>query len=572
MKKIFLFIPFLLGIFVLFPSKAFAQSDYDYIKSFHSDVVFNQDASISITETIDYHFATYEHGIYREIPVDYKTTGAFTRPTKLDINSLSYYEDDDPSQKGNEYETSTDNGYEVLKIGDANTEITGDYTYVIDYKLIYAVNYFSDHDELYLNITGNGWEVPIDVATADITVPGDITDKICYTGASGSTDSYCTFTTLSSNHVTVVSEPLNTYEGLSVAIKMPKGTIADTTNQQRIEYIIANIGILLPIVTLVIMIIFLKSVNRNKKITIIPNYNVPKGFDPLRGGYLYKKGLPNSVITAQLIQLALSGYIKIKQISKKDYEIIKTEKEPPEDEQENLLYSGIFDKSDDVKIKDLSNKFYLTIAKIKNSVEKRLYTEGYLSEAQKQKFNILLGIGIAGIVISFCGFPFFVSNAAIGWFLGLLISSVILLIFSSLIDKKSSEGNKIFYEMEGLKLYINTAEEKRIEFHNDPKKYNGIFETLLPYAIIFGLEKKWAKEFEDIYVEQPDWYEGNFSMFNSYIFISSLGSFGNQVGRYATPTNSRYGFSSSSAGFGGSGFGGGGFSGGGFGGGGGGSW
>jgi hypothetical protein len=46
-------------------------------------------------------------------------------------------------------------------------------------------------------------------------------------------------------------------------------------------------------------------------------------------------------------------------------------------------------------------------------------------------------------------------------------------------------------------MYIDTAEDEKIKFHNDPEKYKGVFEKLLPYAMIFNLEKKWAKVFED---------------------------------------------------------------------------
>jgi uncharacterized membrane protein len=88
-----------------------------------------------------------------------------------------------------------------------------------------------------------------------------------------------------------------------------------------------------------------------------------------------------------------------------------------------------------------------------------------------------------------------------------------------------------------------------------------IYEKLLPYAVIFGLEKQWAAELARYYVDtSPDWYTGS-NAFNAGIFAASIGSLTSSV-------STSYSGSSSSSSSGGSG--GGGSSGGGGGGGGGG--
>lgn len=574
MKKLFLAFALVVGTFLLLPSKLFAQ-DYsytDYIKEFNSDITLNQDATISIKEKINYHFTLARHGIYREIPTNYKTNGAFTRPTLLKLNDLFYYETQYPKDTFSSYERNMENGYTTFKIGDADTTITGDYTYVLDYKLTYAINYFDDHDELYINVTGTGWDVPMNVVNANITVPGQITNKVCYTGQTGSTATNCVITDTGTNTLSVKAGSLDVYEGLTVVVGMAKGTIADTTAQQKVQYVIANLGFFIPILAIMLVIIVSPKVNKNKKITIIPNYDVPKGWNPLRSGFIYKSGLPSNIITAQIINLAIKKYIKIKQLSNKEYELIKTEKEGPTDVEEKILYDGLFNGKEKISLKSLGTSFYTTVATLKASTEKRLYSEEFLSNSQKSISNKFGFIGILGIILCFVSIMLFVNNAAMSWFFGLLVSSVVIAIFGFTIDKRSPTGNEMYYELEGLKMYINTAEKHRIEFHDNPKKYLGVFEQLLPYAMIFGLEKKWAKEFEDIYTQQPDWYEGtNHNMFNAYMMTNSLNHMNQQVVAQATPSNSANGFASSHGGSGGSGFSGG-SSGGGFGGGGGGSW
>lgn len=570
MKKLVSILLFVGALFLFFPSKSRAYTD-DYIENFNSDITLNQDASIDIIETIDYHFVTYEHGIYREIPTQYKTLGAFTRPTILELLDLYYYPTENSSDIHKDYERSLRNGYTIFKIGNEDETIIGDYTYILKYKLVYAENYFNDHDELYLNITGNGWEVPILSVNSTVKVPGEITKKTCYAGAIDSTQSNCIMTDLTAQSFNVSAEKLNIYDGVTIVVAMPKNTIANTTQQQKIEFVLSNLGFGLPLLGIVLAIFLIKKFNTNKKLTIIPNYNAPKNVNPILGGYLYKKNLPNSVISAQLIQLAINGYIKIKQLSKRDYELIKTPKGEPSDPEEKSLYNGIFKSKDSFKIKDLQSDFFNTVAKLRLSLEKRLTVEDYFSTYKKSvRSRIIMIGGIVAVISMFLIRPLYL-YAAMSWFWGILLTSLVVIVAGLSIDKRSEKGNVLFYDLEGLKMYINTAEKHRIEFHNDPQKYNGVFESLLPYAMIFGLEKKWAKEFEDIYIQQPDWYEGNLNTFNSYIFLNSLSQINKQIAIHSNPQNSAHGFSSSHGGFGGSGFSGGSV-GGGFGGGGGGSW
>jgi uncharacterized membrane protein len=95
-----------------------------------------------------------------------------------------------------------------------------------------------------------------------------------------------------------------------------------------------------------------------------------------------------------------------------------------------------------------------------------------------------------------------------------------------------------------------------------------MFEAFLPFAMALGVEGKWAKAFEDIYTEPPQWYVGSHPYsFRTGVFVNDLSMMTTQAGNVMTSQPR----STGGSGFGGGGFGGGGgFSGGGFGGGGGG--
>jgi uncharacterized membrane protein YgcG len=570
---------FLLAVFVLisfFTVSTHAQEDTlteEQITLFKNDIELKEDTDILITEEIHYFFPIARRGIIREIPVDYKVQAGLKRPTTLILDEVSYYKKDQPETKYSEYERSNESGYVVLKIGNPDVTIQGEYVYVIEYTLRNAINYFDDYDELYLNVTGTGWNVPIKEAYANIKVPGEITDKLCFTGALDSTDSNCSFDNVSENKVVLsVDEELDKFEGYTVVLKMPKGTLKDTTGRQRIAFLLSNIGLLLPVPVFVFLLSILKKKGKNKKITIFPHYEPEKDLYPLLAGYVYRAKLDNKDITAQIIQLAIDGHIKIKQEKKNKYVLAKDniEKEIKEGTVESL-YSGLFKGKDSVNSKKIPSDFYQTVKSLGTQLENIMYEKKYFSKKRKKLKTTLSLLGFGGLFFSFMTIGHLADMAASGWSIGLILSSILSLIFFSKVDLRGKKGNQMYYELKGLKMYIDTAEKHRIEFHNDPEKFRGVFEKLLPYAIIFGLEKKWAGEFKDIYKEPPSWYEGDVSSFNTYVLASSIARVSKNVKTKSVAPNSAGGFRSSHGGSGGSGFSGG-SSGGGFGGGGGSSW
>jgi uncharacterized membrane protein YgcG len=569
----------LFAVFVLFNFfvvNTYAQEDTptsEEISLFKSNIELKENTDIRIREEIHYVFPTPRRGIIREIPTDYKVQAGFKRPTTLVLNEISYYEEGNPDRKFSEYERSSKSGYAIFKIGDPDITIQGEYVYIIEYTLRNAINYFDDYDELYLNITGTGWNVPIKKASAKIKVPGEMTDQVCFTGPVDSTLSNCSFEFVSDQEVVVsVDEELATFEGYTVVLKMPKGTLKDTRGRQRIAFLLSNIGILLPIPVFLFLLKILKKKGKNEKLTVIRHFQPKEKMYPLFAGYVYNGKLDPKHITAEIIQLAVDGYIKIKQEKKNRYilEKVETEKEILEDSVSSL-YSGLFKDKDSVDTRKISSKFYLTVKDIDKQLQKKVYEKEYFSKRRKRLKTTLFTLGMVGTILSFISFGPLSYMAATGWGVGFLISSILSAIFSTQVDLKDKKGNELYYELEGLKEYINIAEKARIEFHNDPEKFRGVFEMLLPYAIIFGLEKKWAREFQDIYKEPPSWYEGDITTFNSYVLASSISNISKNVKSKSVAPNSAGGIRSSHGASGGSGFSGG-SSGGGFGGGGGSSW
>ena len=140
---------------------------------------------------------------------------------------------------------------------------------------------------------------------------------------------------------------------------------------------------------------------------------------------------------------------------------------------------------------------------------------------------------------------------------------------------RTMEGLELSIYMAGLKEYIKLAEADRIEFLQSvkgadvsPKGIVKLHEKLLPYAVLFGVEKSWMAElahyYETIPETNPDWVVGA-----AYLSASDFSSAMRSV---SASTSSISASSTGGSSSGSSGGGGGGFSGGGGGGGGGGGW
>ena len=576
MKK-FKLLLLLLGILFLV-TPAYAQSD-ERVLEFRSDIKVNSDTTINIVEKIVFRPSevTPRHGLEWTIPYEYSVK-AFRRPTKLTINQVSYYPLGNESLiVRNQYSRTDESGWITLRIGDPDRYINGTYVYIIDYSLKYTgISYFEENEEVYLNIIGPGWNIPIENASATLTLPSEVKESICFTGSDGSNQQNCEIE-INNNIVNVKPrDTLQSYEGYTIALKQPKGTFDDTTKEQILLVILANIGILLPIPVGIFLFSFLIKKYKNPKLTVIPQYEPEKDMDPLSSGILLKNISTTKNIYAALIEMAIKGYYKIREYEKNKYEFVKSEKDPSTLLPHlKIIYDGIFVYGDVVQLKKLTN-FYSTSATSflevgKYLKEKKIFNEKIL------KYKPMM-IGVSGFItfFHFTTIAPYILFGALGWYFGILISLILFLIFAFKIDIRTTIGNEKLHYLFGLKMYIETAEKERIEFHNDPKKYQEVFEKLLPYAMIFNLEKKWAKQFENLSMSQPEWYEGSFSnQFNTIYFVNSLSKFNTSVSTYALPKSSY----SSSGGYrsggwssGGSGFGGGGSSGGGGGGSGGGGW
>ena len=176
----------------------------------------------------------------------------------------------------------------------------------------------------------------------------------------------------------------------------------------------------------------------------------------------------------------------------------------------------------------------------------------------------VIGVGISAVITSVL-----MESAAYG--LLVVISTLVTFTAVVLMRKRTERGARLQGQILGFRDFIETAELEKLNMlvEEDPE----YFYNVLPYAYVMGLSDKWAKKFEKIRVNQPDWYYGyNTTSIYSMLWYSQM--FNSCAKSMESSVINSIVASAADSGGGsiGGGFGGGGFSGGGFGGGGGGSW
>jgi len=334
--------------------------------------------------------------------------------------------------------------------------------------------------------------------------------------------------------------------------------------------------IFIPIVLLLVFNHYRKNGrDKNMPKTIIPLFTPPEKTSPYMVGFLVDENVDKQDVVGTIIDLAYRGYLKIKEIEKgKNYELTRLDGKSGDlglNNIEQQIYDALFKSGDIVETKDLASSFPTDFYKISNNIYKEMVTEGLFNKEPKSTIAIYATLGILMIVggaisfiiitiilISFLGVLTIFTPGLVIIFAGLAITVV-----AKFMPAKTSKGSKLYADILGFKMHMKTAERYTVQ-KLEPEN----FVKYLSYAIVFGIEKEWAKNFEGIYKGIPDWYEGSGSIYDA-IWISSFArNFSNSTVQSMTPISTS---SSSGSGFSGGGsFGG--FSGGGGGGGSSGGW
>jgi uncharacterized membrane protein YgcG len=546
------------------------------IQAFDATIAVERDGAIRVTETITVRFSGSWNGLYRSIPVKYRTARGLNWTLGVDVLGATLRDG-----RALRVETGRDRHYLKVKMWVPGAQ-DATHTIVLRYRATNGLRFFEEHDELYWNVTGDEWDVPVGMATARVELPPGVAGvrATAFTGLYGSTAQEARVETADGTVRFATRRPLGFREGLTVVVGWDKGAVTEPSAAAKAAGVVAsNWPLAIPIPVFLLAFAAWRRRGRDpERRPVTVRYEPPERLTPGEAGTLIDNEVDLRDLTATLVDLAVRGYLRFEETDERKflglfgsrgYTLHRLEPPagtPPLAPHEQRVLAAVFDaRGPAVKLSQLEDEFYASIPGIKDAVHERLVQKGYYhARPDKVRAHWIVGAAFAGIVIAGAGgalaakllltpVPFVVAGIA---------SAIILGGFGLVMPARTVAGARTLEGVLGFEEFLTRVESEA--YKRVIVGHPEMFDKYLPYAMAFGVEKKWAAAFEGIYTQPPNWYVGpSFTHFSVGQLSSSLSGFTREAG--STLTSSPR--SSSGSGFGGggsSGGGGGGGGGGGF--------
>ena len=574
------------------------------IERFHVDLTVEDDGDLLVAERIDVDFAGLsKHGIYRVIPVRYAVEDDTTRYRVLrveDIRVDSTAPDDvleqRPSRVGDDRDL-------VLRIGDPETTVSGRQSYTISYRVRGALNAFGTHDELYWNVTGNGWPVPIQRASARLR-GGTIAQVTCFRGPPGA-PGLCDDSGVLPGEWPVWANAahLAPGDGLTLVAGLAKGSVTVPEPLYEDRWTLARaftgspaawpLAVAVALATLFGVARLMWRAGRDRaamggqtaagmatgperprplgRAPVVAEFRPPDGLRPAQLGLLLDERADPVDVSATIVDLAVRGHLVIEEdeqdgplwFSRTDWVLKRAGAEDKLEPYEARLLDALFESGDAVGLSELKGSFAQEYRAVCDDIEADAVKRGWFHRKPTHTRTAWLIGGVVALGLA-CGLVvllgIFTTIAMAG--VPLVLGALAITLGHRAMPARTAEGSRVFSRAVGFRDYIRRAETGRMEFAEAER----MFVAYLPYAVAFGAVDHWARTFAALGVTTASlggWYVGHHMVSPTgglERMSAGLSDFSRAVGGTLPTAPASSGSS------------GGGFSGGGFGGGGGGSW
>ena len=617
------------------------------IEQFHTDIQVEEDGSFHVTETLSLRFIGSWNGIDRELSLDHRTAQGRRGRLRVEVGEIT----DDQGQPL-QVERSGGRNRVDLRIWVPGARDTVR-TVVIRYRVRDGIRFFEDgdgtpsRDELYYNVTGTDWRIPIEGVTARVRLPAGMEplEVWGYTGPAGATERAVEIQEGEDGASLIrTTRSFGPGEGLTVSVSWPAGAVTrPSTATQAGDSLRSHWPLGLPLLAMVTMgRLWLRRGRDPQGRALMAEYEPPEGLTPAEAGTLADHRAEIHDITSILVDLAVRGYVRIEELPKdprpallggrkedwafhmrrprRDWEAlslherafleglfpaeedrasldlgeavgaltasfgawraarredrgfdahtfmgewIRARREAEEEEEEGEEADAFLAS---VKLSELQNRFYTHLEGIRTKIYGALKEKGLYLRRPDHQVQRWAGFGLALVVL---GVFSWIAMAALSqgggltpepWAAaaGVSLSGLIVLLVGQGMGVRTEAGVEARDRVRGFREFLSRVES---DYYRRVVLTPELFERYLPWAIALRVDARWARAFEGIYREPPEWYAGGAagSSFRATAFAAQMSSLSTQAGRS---------FSSSPSGSSGSG--GGGSSGGGSGGGGGG--
>ena len=528
------------------------------------------DATVVVRERMEVQVENVEinRGIVREFPTDYTDSAGRAWSTRFNLLEATI----DGRRTTAQVERAGRNV--EIRIGDPNHILSkGVHTFELTYSTLGWIAFHRDSDELFWNVTGT-WGWPIDAASFRLSLPGDAspTRVAAFTGRYG--DRGQDVESISGGGLST-TRTLAPGEGFSVAFGWQKGLVTQPPEDALTRGQNFFLRYRLPISILFVLIVFTYYfsvwyvVGKDPtKGVVIPLWRPPAGIEPGFARYLLKMKFSQEVLVADIIELAVRGFVRFTKNDRGDTAIVPTGKITEENgaaqltESLHALFTTLFagaGKSGVSVIKSNGDVLYRAAQRLELEYDHRA-KQYYSKNTLYSLFGLLLFVPMVALVFSMSdgwsslldiAGPFSIIIAAIintfakrKWMLplslvvlfpigtlfsldwvvlgGLSLAAAIAFVFSLIMPARTAKGAQALAEIEGLAMYMGTAERHRLSILNPPNETPELFERLFPYAYALDCAETWANSFEKVLRQasyKPEWdgvSPGNVFLWNTF--------------------------------------------------------
>ncbi|MCU1417672.1 MAG: hypothetical protein JWP32_1846 [Schumannella sp.] len=550
------------------------------------------------TFVADFPESDQNRGIVRNIPITYGGTDALDPrrvDTRLHIDSVTD-EHGDPV-----YWEQYDAGEGIYGMYiDDDTFKHGPTTYVIEYTQHDVTRYFenTDDDEFYWDVNGTDWAQTFGTVSATVHVSPGLTgaltgDASCYRGAYGS-GTPCDIGNAGGTFT--LSEPdIGARQNVTFSIGFTAGTFTpgQTVEQDPIVRILPW-ALLLILGAIVVAIVVLRRTiwaHAPGQGIVVPQYEGPEVLGVLPSAAFL--GTPNRGLPAQFVEFAVAGIARLvddpEERESRRYRLELLDRGRAVERDDELSMRKLFGKDGEhqVLVLDRNNrKLGDRIASLLKQNAAVPRDRGLVVKGTSRLTKLLRWPAFACFVTGWV-IVFWAANAGVAnglltlQLVGIIVGSLIVIGFGGVPERRTRLGSEVREHLQGLKEYLALAEADRLRVlqspegaqrtrvdPDDPAAVVKLYEKLLPWAIVWGVESEWSKVLGEHYT-QTQTEPSNLQLSSGFSGLTAFATSVQSTSFAQTVSTSSYSGSGGGSSFSG-GSSGGGFSGGGGGGGGGG--
>lgn len=522
------------------------------IKNYEVSIQINKNGTLTVNEVIDYEFdEKLKHGIYRDIPLSYKKLGFEMNKTFIKMNFIK--------RNGQPEEYTKKKFFEGIRyrVGSESTYVNSvekNSRYEFNYTVYNAISKNKGIYQIYYNAIGQFWTVPIE--NADIIISFENNQKIekdeiekmeVSTGSYGEELNNYEMHDDNGKIIIKSTEEFSPDTGLTFLLNLKTDKIKPTfLDRIKILFTINPFFITGPLVLLFLTIYsFVTWLFFGKdpaKKAIIPEFNIPKGISAMYAAYVNGIKEPREILSVGVMSLLSKGYIKAEDEEGNGknvkYTKVETENGTAKEklyEEERIVLEALSSGQDGI-FSD-SRNLYKSGSKVLN-----LLSDRYGKVTYQKNYMFLIPFFLAMPILLFVTFsatnkyffqlldyriilffvPVFFSLAnliiilnkkilcSIAIIITLLLSikfgaeififalyyMILFVVYFIVIGKYTDKGLREKEYLKGMKMYIKTAEENKIQKFNDVDELVEYFKGILPYAVALGVKNEAIKLME----------------------------------------------------------------------------